>query len=271
MDNYIELTNMTEKTEKSGKKITIGYCRVSTKSQSITRQIRNIKEQYPDAIIVEEVFTGTRLDDRPKWNKVVMKQVKKGVVDTIVFDSVSRLSRSKSEGSQLYLKLFSMGISLVFIKEPFINTEEYKKALSNQLDFSLCLGDKATEQLMNGIFKSLNKYFTQLATRQVELAFEQAEAEVLQLKQRTREGLLSAKLNRGVVLGRKKGTKIETKKARKCKKFIKKHFEAFGGELTASECAKMCSIARSTFYRYVNSLIENEHEGKNEGADGGAE
>ena len=62
-----------------------GYCRISTKQQSIERQIRNIKSQYDTAVIVTEVYTGTK-QDRPEWNKLYRK-VKSG--DTIVFDSVS--------------------------------------------------------------------------------------------------------------------------------------------------------------------------------------
>lgn len=42
-----------------------GYCRISTPQQSITRQIRNIKAEYPKAIILEEAFTGTKMN-RPK-------------------------------------------------------------------------------------------------------------------------------------------------------------------------------------------------------------
>ena len=38
-----------------------GYCRISTKQQSIERQIRNIKDLYPTAVIVEEVYTGTKI------------------------------------------------------------------------------------------------------------------------------------------------------------------------------------------------------------------
>ena len=34
-----------------------GYCRISRPQQSIDRQIRNIKAAYPDAVIVEEVYT----------------------------------------------------------------------------------------------------------------------------------------------------------------------------------------------------------------------
>ena len=156
------------------------------------------------------------------------------------------------------MELFEKGVNLVFLKEPYINTNEYKKALSKQLDIRLELGDRATEQLMQGVFKALNRYFVYLATRQVELAFEQAEKEVMDLRQRTREGLLSAKLNRGVILGRKKGTKIETKKAKKSKKFIRTHFEVFGGSLGATEGARSLNIARSTLYRDVNQMLDED-------------
>lgn len=37
-----------------------GYCRISTGKQNIERQIRNIKTEYPEAFIIEEVYTGTK-------------------------------------------------------------------------------------------------------------------------------------------------------------------------------------------------------------------
>ena len=43
-----------------------GYCRISRKQQNIERQIRNIKQEYPEAVIVQEAYTGTKLD-RPEW------------------------------------------------------------------------------------------------------------------------------------------------------------------------------------------------------------
>ena len=49
-----------------------GYCRISTKKQSIERQIRNILKEYPEATIFQEAFTGTKLD-RPEWNKLNRK------------------------------------------------------------------------------------------------------------------------------------------------------------------------------------------------------
>ena len=49
-----------------------GYCRISTKKQSIERQVRNIKISFPEAIIVEEAYTGTSVS-RPEWNKLYCK------------------------------------------------------------------------------------------------------------------------------------------------------------------------------------------------------
>ena len=55
------------------KKNIYSYCRISKSSQNIERQIRNVKELYPSAIIVEEVFTGTKIYNRPKWNDLIKK------------------------------------------------------------------------------------------------------------------------------------------------------------------------------------------------------
>jgi len=39
-----------------------GYARISTAKQSIERQIRNIKQAYPQAMIFTEAFTGTKIE-----------------------------------------------------------------------------------------------------------------------------------------------------------------------------------------------------------------
>ena len=86
-----------------------GYCRVSTPKQSITRQVENIKSQYPDAIVIEEAYTGTTLD-RPKWINLE-KMLRTG--DIVIFDEVSRMSRNSTEGFVLYKRLYERGIHLV--------------------------------------------------------------------------------------------------------------------------------------------------------------
>ena len=102
-----------------------GYCRISQRKQSIERQIRNIKSAYPEAVIIEEAYTGTSID-RKEWNKLY-KKVKAG--DTIIFDSVSRMSRNADEGVTAYEELFRRGVNLVFLKEPHINTSTFKTAM----------------------------------------------------------------------------------------------------------------------------------------------
>ena len=57
-----------------------GYARISNPKQSIDRQIRNLKEKYPNAVIVDEAFTGTT-SARPKWQRL-FAHVKEG--DTII-------------------------------------------------------------------------------------------------------------------------------------------------------------------------------------------
>ena len=79
-----------------------GYCRISTAKQSIDRQIRNIKAEYPTAHIVQEAYTGTSIF-RPEWLKLY-RVLKAG--DTVVFDSVSRMSRNAEEGFALYEDLY---------------------------------------------------------------------------------------------------------------------------------------------------------------------
>lgn len=45
------------------------YCRISHRTQVITRQIENILKIYPKAKIYQEILTGTA-PDRKKWTKL---------------------------------------------------------------------------------------------------------------------------------------------------------------------------------------------------------
>lgn len=150
---------------------TYAYARISTPKQNIDRQIRNIKHEYPTAIIYQEIFTGTKMLSRKKWQQL-LKVVKAG--DTIVFDSVSRMSRDADSGIQLYLELFDKGINLVFIKEHFIDTDTYRKAVSESIDTT-------GNEIADIYIEATNKVIKLLATKQIRQAFEQAEKEVTDL------------------------------------------------------------------------------------------
>ena len=68
-----------------------GYCRISTVHQSIDRQVRNIQEKYPNAIIIQESYTGTKLEGRIQFDRL-LKNLHSG--DTVIFDAVDRMSRN---------------------------------------------------------------------------------------------------------------------------------------------------------------------------------
>lgn len=219
-----------------------GYCRISTGRQNIERQERNIRTAYPNAVIVKEVYTGTKFQGRKELEKILDK-VQAG--DTIIFDSVSRMSRDAEEGFQLYEELFHRDISLVFLKEPHINTETYKRAVMNQINMT---GDK-----IDLILEGVNQYLMELAREQIRIAFEQAEKEVSDLHQRTKEGIETARLN-GRQIGQRKGTTYETRKAKAAKDSILRHNKSFGGSLTDEETMKQAGISRKSFYKYKREL-----------------
>jgi DNA invertase Pin-like site-specific DNA recombinase len=221
-----------------------GYCRISNPSQNIERQVRNILAAYPKAKLYEEAWTGTT-SERPKFQKL-LSVIKAG--DTIVFDSVSRMSRNAQEGIEIYLELFDKGVELVFLKEPHINTETYRQALTRQIDM--------TGETVDFILEGVNKYLKELAKEQIRIAFDQAEKEVQDLRQRTKEGMITAK-NNGKRIGTPKGAVLRVKKYEKSRDIIRKHSKAFGGSLDDAEVQKLCGVSRKTYYKYKNR-VRNE-------------
>ena len=235
---------MLEMKLKHGMKKVYGYARVSTSKQNIERQVRNIESAYGDVIIFKESFTGTKLQGRTEFQKL-LKVVKEG--DTIIFDSVSRMSRNAEEGIQLYEELMEKGIELVFLKEPYINTETYKNSLGDKIQLM------GTDEDI--LFKAINEYMKKIARKQIEIAFQQAEKEVKDLSQRTKEGMITAKAN-GKQIGQIQGTKLVTKKSLEKKEQIKKYCKDFGGSLNDKDTMKLIGIARNTYYKYKKELME---------------
>ena len=230
--------------------IEYGVARISTGKQNIERQVRNILAKYPNAKIIKETFTGVKIEGRRDFENL-LKILKEG--DTLIFDSVSRMSRNSDEGCNLYEKLFNRGINLIFLKESYINTEVYRKALDNQINIVLKTGNEATDELMKTIISALNKYTIALAKEQIKKAFDQAEKEVQDLHQRTKEGILTAKIN-GKQIGQPRGAKLTTKKSIKSKEIILKHSKDFDGTLNDIECMKLANVSKTTFYKYKKEL-----------------
>ncbi len=226
-----------------------GYCRVSTKHQRITRQITNIQEIYPSATIIKEFFTGTT-QNRPLWDKL-MKQIHPG--DTIVFDSVSRMSRNATEGFKDYKALFEAGVRLVFLNEPLINTSVFDSTKNNLLEISVQTGNAAVDDYFKGNISLINNLLMSLAEEQIKSAFEQSEKEVQDLHTRISQGMRESKRS-GKKIGLEKGTTLTTEKSIRCKEIIKKHATDFGGTLSDKEVMMLCKISRNSYYKYKREL-----------------
>lgn len=226
-----------------------GYCRVSTSHQRIVRQVNNIKEKYPHASVIKEFYTGTT-QQRPQWDKL-LKMIKKG--DTIVFDSVSRMSRNSIEGFEDYKKLYKMGINLIFLNEPLINTSVFDSTKKNLLNISVKTGNAAVDEYFKGNVELINNLLMSLGEEQIKTAFDQSQKEVDDLHSRISQGIREAK-NSGQKIGLTKGTKLTTKKELYCKEIIKKHSKDLDGTLDDYDVIKLCDCSRNSYYKYKKEL-----------------
>ena len=232
------------------------YPRVSTPNQQLDRQIQNIRAAYPNAVMYPEKYTGTKID-RPEWNKLhkqILADVARGEKVRLIFDEASRLARNAEEGTRIYEELFSLGVELIFLKTPHINTETYKAALNNQLEVA-ALEDAATNELVQGIAAAINKYILALAKQQIYLAFQSAENEVEYLHKRVAEGVRLAQ-SEGKRVGTPKGSTLKTKKSVEMKKLIQEKSKYFSGTINDQDLIKITGLAPNTFYKYKRELLE---------------
>lgn len=238
-----------------------GYCRISKPTQNIDRQERNIKDKYKDVEIIKEAYTGTKVYGRKQF-EILLKKVVSG--DTIVFDSVSRMSRAAEEGVKIYFSLYEQGVNLVFLKEPHINTDVYKESQNQSINMT-------GNEIADCYIEATNKVLMILAKRQIELAFDQAEKEVTDLQQRTSEGMKTAKMN-GKQIGQKQGNTLNIKKKEPIKQIIKKYNKDFSGKLKDSDTISVINgitytdangnkktyhISNNTYYKYKKELAED--------------
>lgn len=237
-----------------------GYARVSTQTQRLDRQIKSI-EKYADKRKIEKIYrekyTGTKLD-RPEFNKL-LKVVQAG--DTIVFDSVSRMSRTAEEGYNLYMQLLNDGIELVFINEPHINTEFYKKMQSNKMRISANSGKKSLDKLIQTVLDALSEFQNEETKEKIKVAFEQSQKEVDDLHSRISAGIDTTKKKNKLLppserkqIGRAAGIKVETKKSKDAKEKIRKLSKDFDGNLSDKEIIELIDISRNSYYKYKREM-----------------
>ena len=230
------------------------------------RQVRNILNEYPNAKIIQETFSGTKYQGRKEMEKLI-HVIQAG--DTIIFDSVSRMSRNAEDSFALYELLYNQGVNLVFLKEPHINTDTYRKILQEKkISLKLNSGDEATDKLMQSIIDALNDYILTLAKRQIQLAFIQSQKEVDDLHQRIREGIETARRN-GKQIGQRKGRTLHIRKKSPIQQLILKYSKNFNGSNSDREVIAIINsspnpddrsqrlhVSLNTYYKYKAELKE---------------
>ena len=141
--------------------------------------------------------------------------------------------------------MYEKGVHLIFLKEHYIDTSVYAENVKDRIKL------QGTDE--DEIFKGLNNYFRKLAIKQIKIAFDQAQKELDDLHQRTREGMETARLN-GKQIGQRRGIKLHIKKEASSKALILEHSRSFNGTLTDVECMKRIGICRATYYKYKRDL-----------------
>ena len=229
-----------------------GYCRVSTIQQKLLRQIESVKTFCPTAIIITEKQSAKDIENRTEFKKLLSKVVPG---DTIIFDEVSRMSRSADEGYNLYMELFEKGINLVFLKERHIDTDEFKRRTQRHIE-RITTQDNKIDNLINGILELVEQFERENLKDNIRIAFERAEQERTLMIQRITTGKSVSQTKQG----RPKGSlNKESEKTEDVKKIIFELSKDFKGQFSDAKIMReYLHIARNTYYKYKAELKDQE-------------
>lgn len=232
-----------------------GYVRVSTKKQSEKMQLDAIhKFSRIDKMFSEGAFTGTTTN-RDKFQELV-KKVNEDIADdkqvTIIFYSVSRMSRNAKEGIEQYFEWYDKGVNLIFLNEHHIDTDSYRKSQCAAIA-DIKTGDADTDDLINGILTRVHKFIRAKAADDITKAFEQAEKEVQDLHKRTSDGMRASGASAKIREARK-GKTYTTVKELKTRISMLECLQDFGGQQNLKRFAEDKGLSRTTVYKYFTAI-----------------
>lgn len=203
---------------------TFGYVRVSTKEQNEARQLDAMRAlDIAESDIYVDKASG-KDTNRPQY-QALKSIVRAG--DTVVFESITRLSRNMDDVKSEYKWYVDNGVLLRFIAEPMLDTKVDEQGV--------------IERAMAEIILTLLAAF--------------AEKEREEIKRRQREGIESAK-RKGKTFGRPKRT-FETMNAIERQSFLFEYNEWKNGRQTAVQTFERLDIPKATFYKIVKEYETN--------------
>lgn len=154
INTYLNKQKPKESTDKI--KLKICYCRVSTRNQKddLERQIKFMKEKYPEYEIISEIGSGLNMNR--KKLQYIIKQAIEGNISEIVVAHRDRLTRFGFELFENIIKDYSKGKITVIDKTELSPEEEITKDLLSILN------------VFSARVNGLRKYKTQLKTETVQ-------------------------------------------------------------------------------------------------------
>ena len=164
--------------------------------------------------VIIEKASGKNFNGREKY-QTMKAQLRAG--DLVVVHSIDRFGRNYTQICKEWENLVNMGVDIQVLDMPILNTRDNQNGL--------------TGRLITDIILKLLGYV--------------AERERVNIKTRQREGIDSA-LKRGVKFGRPT--------AELPKDFIRCYELYTQGLIKVKDVMSMCNIAKSTFYKYAESI-----------------
>lgn len=215
-----------------------GYCRISTKkaTQVTDRQVETLNSYAKennfviDEIIEERVSGTVKADNREEYNKLKDKLRKD---DVLIVTDVDRLGRNADDVIMELKELKSKGIRVIALDVPHMN------------DWNKVNNDSIYDMIIDIVI-----------TLKAHMAQQEREKTVNRINQ----GIASMPIVDGKKVSKKTGNAQGRPKVELPREFIKeykKFKDGKYGNMSASAFAKMMGIGRSTLYKYIN-IIEEE-------------
>ena len=220
-----------------------GYCSSGCTRPQFERQINNINSRYPYAIIIKEVYS-SKVSDRTELNKLI-SQLERD--DTLIINSLDKLGRDPDVVLSYYKTLAERGVKLIFIQQPFMNTEIFISAYEDMVSRT---SGSDKEVIREGLYR--------LLLEQIKRILEQSWEELQQHRGKMRESYEQARKEAGQD-GSEKGKKYESRKSFMVKELIKKYNQNYEGTMNDVQTMEqirndMGTLSRNTYYKYKKEL-----------------
>ena len=220
-----------------------GYCSSGCTRPQFEKQIDNINSRYPNAIIIKEVYS-SKVSDRTELHKLLSK-LENG--DILIINSLDRLSRDSEEVLSYYKILAERGVKLIFLHQPYMNTEVYASAYEDMISRA---SDSDKEVIRESLYR--------LIEEQISRILEQSWEELQQRRGHMRESYEQAR-KEAKQEGPGKGKKYESRKSFMVKELIRKYNQNFDGSMNDVQTMEqirndMGTLSRNTYYKYKKEL-----------------